>query len=190
MTKIALTPNAAGTGIFTIEAPNSNTNRTITLPDAGGTILVGVLATQAQAETGTDNTTFMTPLRTSQTIAADITTQALAEAGADNATLMTPLRTEQHMNANDLGRGQTWQDVAASRVVSTAYQNTTARPIFVSVRLAATSVTFQVSADNVTWISVAAGSTTSATTVTAIVPVNHYYRVNGSVTINGWSELR
>jgi hypothetical protein len=39
MTKIAIVPNAAGTGTFTIEAPNSNSNRTLTLPDAAGELL-------------------------------------------------------------------------------------------------------------------------------------------------------
>jgi hypothetical protein len=38
MTKIAIVPNAAGTGTFTIEAPNSNSNRTLTLPDSAGTV--------------------------------------------------------------------------------------------------------------------------------------------------------
>jgi len=38
MSKIALTPNASGTGIFTIASPNSNTNRTLSLPDATGTV--------------------------------------------------------------------------------------------------------------------------------------------------------
>jgi hypothetical protein len=39
MTKIAITPNASGTGTFTITAPESNTGRTFTLPDATGEIL-------------------------------------------------------------------------------------------------------------------------------------------------------
>jgi hypothetical protein len=39
MTKIAIVPNAAGTGTFTIEAPNSNSNRTLVLPDAAGTVM-------------------------------------------------------------------------------------------------------------------------------------------------------
>jgi len=39
MSKIALTPNASGTGTFTLASPNSNTNRTITLPDAAGELL-------------------------------------------------------------------------------------------------------------------------------------------------------
>jgi hypothetical protein len=39
VSKIALAPNASGTGTFTIAAPNSNTDRTLTLPDEAGTIL-------------------------------------------------------------------------------------------------------------------------------------------------------
>jgi hypothetical protein len=41
MSKIALTPNATGTGIFTISSPATNTNRTLTLPDEAGTVLTG-----------------------------------------------------------------------------------------------------------------------------------------------------
>jgi hypothetical protein len=39
MSKISLAPDASGTGIFTISSPNSNTNRTLTLPDDTGTIV-------------------------------------------------------------------------------------------------------------------------------------------------------
>jgi hypothetical protein len=39
MSKISLAPDASGTGIFTIASPNSNTNRTLTLPDDTGTIV-------------------------------------------------------------------------------------------------------------------------------------------------------
>jgi len=39
MSKISLTPNASGTGNFTIASPNSSTDRTLTLPDNTGTIL-------------------------------------------------------------------------------------------------------------------------------------------------------
>lgn len=38
MSKIALTPNASGTGTLTIAAPNTNSDRTLTLPDATGTL--------------------------------------------------------------------------------------------------------------------------------------------------------
>lgn len=40
MSKVALSGNASGTGTFTIASPNSNTDRTLTLPDATGTVQV------------------------------------------------------------------------------------------------------------------------------------------------------
>lgn len=40
MSKIALSGNASGTGTLTIAAPNTSTDRTLTLPDATGTMLV------------------------------------------------------------------------------------------------------------------------------------------------------
>jgi hypothetical protein len=39
MSQLALTGNASGSGTFTIAAPNSNSNRTLDLPDAAGTIV-------------------------------------------------------------------------------------------------------------------------------------------------------
>jgi hypothetical protein len=47
MSSIKLESNASGTGIFTIASPNSNTNRTLTLPDNTGTILTGSSAITA-----------------------------------------------------------------------------------------------------------------------------------------------
>lgn len=40
MSLVKIQGNASGTGEFTIAAPNSNTNRTLTLPDATGTVQV------------------------------------------------------------------------------------------------------------------------------------------------------
>jgi hypothetical protein len=39
LSKIALSGNASGTGTFTLAAPNSNSDRTLTLPDNTGTIV-------------------------------------------------------------------------------------------------------------------------------------------------------
>jgi hypothetical protein len=39
VSNIAIKGNASGTGTFTVEAPNSNTDRTLTLPDEAGTVL-------------------------------------------------------------------------------------------------------------------------------------------------------
>jgi hypothetical protein len=44
MSKVALSGNALGTGTFTIASPNSNTDRTLTLPDNTGTILTTATA--------------------------------------------------------------------------------------------------------------------------------------------------
>lgn len=40
MSKVALSGSALGTGTFTIASPNSNTDRTLNLPDASGTVQV------------------------------------------------------------------------------------------------------------------------------------------------------
>ena len=40
MSKVKITGNASGTGVLTVEAPNTNTDRTVTLPDATGTLLM------------------------------------------------------------------------------------------------------------------------------------------------------
>ena len=57
MSKIALTPDASGTGTFTIAAPNSNTNRTLTLPDTSGTMfnqgnILGTVSQTTEVPTG------------------------------------------------------------------------------------------------------------------------------------------
>jgi len=45
MSSVSIQGNASGTGIFTIASPNSNTNRTLTLPDATGTVLTSATTT-------------------------------------------------------------------------------------------------------------------------------------------------
>jgi len=55
MSKVQLAGNASGTGIFTIASPNSNTDRTLTLPDNTGTLLTTgstAAVTQAMLATG------------------------------------------------------------------------------------------------------------------------------------------
>jgi hypothetical protein len=47
MSKVALSGNASGTGTFTIASPNSNTDRTLTLPDAAGTLTTSEAVTAA-----------------------------------------------------------------------------------------------------------------------------------------------
>jgi hypothetical protein len=52
MSKIALTPSATGTGVFTISSPATNTNRTLTLPDEAGTVLTSASSLASANLTG------------------------------------------------------------------------------------------------------------------------------------------
>lgn len=109
----------------------------------------------------------------------------------------------QMMAVSALGWGQTWQDVTASRAYATSYQNTTGRPISVSVMTgnnstSGTSYTFDISENNSTWLTIALGNTSNDDNYgfrgSFIVPNGIYYRVtrSGSSTaaINAWVELR
>jgi len=93
-----------------------------------------------------------------------------------------------------IGVDQTWQNVAASRSINTSYQNTTGKPIFVSVSGYGTAggvPMAQVSVNNSTWISVVWRSDASVNTASFIVPDGTYYRiVNLTAVSGGWAELR
>jgi len=56
MSKITLEPNNSGSGTFTIAAPNSNTNRTLTLPDEAGTALTDATDLEPQVKTSLNAT--------------------------------------------------------------------------------------------------------------------------------------
>ena len=93
-----------------------------------------------------------------------------------------------------IGVGQTWQDMSASRSVGTSYQNTTGRPIMVSVCTNSTSrQNFQVSTDNSTWVTVGAlggyGGVGDEKSSQIIVPATHYYKAAGG-SLRIWAELR
>lgn len=91
-----------------------------------------------------------------------------------------------------LGVGQTWQDVTASRSVSTSYQNTTGQPIAVIIiNLGTGGSRHEVSANNSTWlpIAVATGGGVERTS-TFIVPSGWYYRASSLSTGITWMELR
>ena len=96
-----------------------------------------------------------------------------------------------------LGVGQTWQSLTGSRALNTTYQNTTGRPISVSV------VT-QPGNNNTTSFEVSPNSNMSSsvvisrqrdidglTTDSGIIPNSIYYRLNlGSGFMSSWAELR
>ena len=54
MSKITFEPNASGTGVFTIASPNSNTDRTLNLPDEAGTVLSSSSDIESQVKAATN----------------------------------------------------------------------------------------------------------------------------------------
>jgi hypothetical protein len=84
MSKVQLQGNVSGTGVFTIASPNSNTDRTLTLPDNTGTVLttasslagltgVGKVLQVVQTTTSTGVTTTSTTVFSDTTLTASIT---------------------------------------------------------------------------------------------------------------------
>jgi len=117
-------------------------------------------------------------------------TTAEAIAGIDDERFITPAGAAASLLTASLGLGQTWQNVAASRTHTTSYQNTTGKPIVVSITNTSTFRDFEVSTDNITWLKVQAIGGGASRSPTVIVPPSHYYRVNGSTAFDSWTELR
>ena len=100
-------------------------------------------------------------------------------------------RLAQAFNASQqqVGVGQTFQDVASIRVPNIGYLNTLGRPIYVFVELSqSTSNFFQVSNDGVSWIEIQRGDGGAPMGVGTIVPDGLYYSVIGN--FGEWMELR
>ena len=164
-------------------------DRTITVP----------IASKAQAETGTNNATAMTPLRTAEAIAEQAPPE-LSEAQVtdpDDTTFGTVsgqgLAAAFDEREQQIGVGQTWQDVLSSRTHSTSYQNLTGKPIVVNARTGSDSTIprWEVSVDNSTWVEVAGTSTIAASDVSFVVPDQWYYRINSGENVPViWAELR
>jgi len=109
--------------------------------------------------------------------------------------LVSPAQVIAAAKSVSLGWGQTWQDMSGSRTSNTAYQNTTGRPIQISVGWALSNVAeIKVSSDGTTYVTVTYTSYNSDYHDVApiIIPDDHYYKLEGTgtITIGRWAELR
>ena len=102
-----------------------------------------------------------------------------------------------YVDEGALGRGQLWRDMTPERALSTIYQNTSGRPIQVSVTARNTagggSISFLASDDNSTWVTAGYSTVNGTMNFNHIIPAGHYYRVlpsGGSPSIEYWAELR
>ena len=152
------------------------------------------IATLAEAQAASANNKIMTPIHVKAYVDSILPTQAEAQAGTNNTKLMTPLRVAEQLQTMAIGWGQTWQNVTASRLANTAYQNTTGRPIMVRAHLPEDQQ-LQVSADGTTWLTLwTADADQDAGAVGGgfIIPAGHFYRATGvhGATSAWWLELR
>jgi len=123
-----------------------------------------------------------------------ITLAAPAVAGSTTLTLQATTGT-MALQGDVIGLSQTWQNLTASRALSTTYTNSTGKPILVQVFCTAATVNAQTTL-TINSVVVAthclAGSTTGGT-VYGIVPNSGTYSVaqaGASAAIQIWTELR
>jgi hypothetical protein len=125
------------------------------------------------------------------TVAADLASQVEAEAGTDNTKLMTPLRAEQHMAANALGWGQTWQTPTRANNTSYQNTTGRPIYVAISASGGSGTVAMvQVSTDNSSWTTIISRSDAAINIACFVVPDQIYYRLVNSATIASWAELR
>lgn len=124
---------------------------------------------------------------------AEIVSQVEAEEGtATTARKWTAQRVRQNASAVDIGTGQTWQDVSASRTSGTVYQNTTGKPIEVlasvtstSAGVAAVEIHAGSTAGNLLFLAQQNSALGDDGALSIIVPPNGYYKVVFSGDVDG-----
>jgi hypothetical protein len=89
---------------------------------------------------------------------------------------------------NEIGVGQTWQNMTGSRASGVTYTNSTGKPIFVSIILNETQ-SEDYEATTVDGVGVGTVDSRAEQNAQFIVPNTSVYRVNPA-TIIVWSELR
>lgn len=181
-----------------------------TLTTAELNLLDGVTATTAELNKVDGLTTTTTELNYVSGVTSAIQTQldlkaplaspaltgsptAPTQTGGDNS---TKLATTAYADGQDIGVGQTWTDVSASRVDNVTYTNTTGKPIMVAItlsQLSSTSTTNTLSVDSTpisrTYFNSSSGVVKA--TLTAIVPNGSTYILSTTPdTIELWQELR
>lgn len=125
-----------------------------------------------------------------------IATAAQAQALTDDTTIITPKKLGDAMNAHVLGMGQSWQDVTSSRASGVTYTNTTGRPIFVSIvqGLGGNGAIGELFVDGVLVARVEIPQVAASgekATLSAVVPAGSTYQhtdLGGGVA--SWAELR
>ena len=126
MSKIALSGNASGTGTFTIASPNSNSDRTLNLPDNSGTVL-----TTATPGVPVNGPAFSAYNSTAQTVSNAVFTKCVLNVEAFDTNSNFDNASNYRFTPTVAGYYQFSAKVRASgsssltRVISTIYKNGT-----------------------------------------------------------------
>lgn len=123
----------------------------------------------------------------------ELATTSEASTGTDTVRAVTPAG----MTASTLGRGQTWQDVKASRAFGVTYTNSTGRPIEILVRATRAGVdtsSLNISINGGASFTFASGTNSNGGNTCAgsiIIPNGHTYSVTSADSVlAAWHELR
>ena len=130
-----------------------------------------------------------------------IASQSEAQTGTENTKTMTALRVKNaidQISTSSIGVGQTWQSFSTSnRVNNTWYQNTSSLPIQVAINCRGGNgggePAIYVGTATNSYVTIATWSSNDGeyerSAFSFIVPVNHYYKLTSGTRIS-WSELR
>ena len=190
------TVSAVQSRIVVIAINNAGTVELAAVNISGGSVLdeTTLITTTAAVAAGNSATAYYsTTARTSvayRVVGYVESTQATAGTWATTPSTLQGYGGQALAAMSSLGYGQTWQNVTASRALSTTYYNTTGKPILVSINASFTG-------SNNTFLYVNAlsvvivGSTTNNTNSShvSIIPAgSSYYATAGA--LNSWFELR
>ena len=155
-------------------------------PDTDGGINWESAPTRAQVDAKANQATTYTETEVDGLLNAKAAISGQAFTGNISAPNLSGTNTGDQ-SLNEIGVGQTWQNVIASRVQNVNYTNTTGKPIMVFITIASGAT--DANAVQVDGISVGVESSAAGSQNTFIVPNGSVYIVNNAA-VAIWSELR
>jgi len=178
MSQVAISGNASGTGVFTIASPNSNSNYTLTLPTATGTLAVGNQVQPISASIASNAITVSASLLTLDFRSTTLTSGTVTTVSGTPASLVIA-STDSFGLVTAAGN---------QRIAILAINNAG------TIELAATTLYGGVNLDESGVITTATTATTSTAIKAANVRTGIAYRVIGFIdatftTATGWGSL-
>ena len=162
MSKVVIAGDTSGTGTFTISSPNSNTDRTLVLPDEAGTVLTSASSLASANLTG-------------------------ALPAIDGSAL-----TNLPASGLGIGQTWQSFAIGSDRVIGTNYYNTTGKPIFLAITTGASNTqTVYVRVDGTLISRISMTASYVQGSMFAVVPNGSYYSAHqGGGNFESWLELR